>query len=407
MTQYQSSSAFSGGGGGGSSVVTTEGDIIVGNGSGEEARLPIGTSGKVLESDGTTASWQTPSAGGAPFNLDDTGSGSMTVEEEQNASFAGDNDTFYGVEAGANVTTGARNTLVGHNADVGAATNGDAVAVGYDAEAGASCVSIGSQSEGSGSQCIAIGYQSKASGASCVVIGTQAGATDADNVVIGTGAGRVSGFGDGNVAVGRSSGANAQGDDNVWVGHSVGAAATGSRNTILGHKAGAAMTTGDDNVWIGNQCGQGLGGASDRLIIENSSDTTTPLIDGVFKTGAAPTLKFNADNVTAVGQIGSEINDIGASGTTKTIDWDDGNVQFLDMTGNVTLTLSNPISGFAYTLVVKQGAGSQTITWPAAVKWSGGTAPTLSTGASDIDVITLVYNGLDSEYYGAANLDFS
>ena len=39
-------------------VITTEGDLIVGNSSGEESRLPIGASGTVLRSNGTTASWQ-------------------------------------------------------------------------------------------------------------------------------------------------------------------------------------------------------------------------------------------------------------------------------------------------------------------------------------------------------------
>lgn len=111
-------------------------------------------------------------------------------------------------------------------------------------------------------------------------------------------------------------------------------------------------------------------------------------------------------NVVAGGQIGSVINDAGNSGTSKTIDWNDGNVQFVDMTGNVTFTLSNPVSGFAYTLVLKQDAtGSRTATWPASVQWPGGTAPTLSTAANSIDVITMVYNGLDTEYYANSVLD--
>lgn len=43
---------------GGSSPITTEGDLIVGDGTGSEARLPIGTTNYVLTSNGTTASWQ-------------------------------------------------------------------------------------------------------------------------------------------------------------------------------------------------------------------------------------------------------------------------------------------------------------------------------------------------------------
>jgi hypothetical protein len=39
------------------SPITTQGDILVGNASGQSARVPIGPSGTILESNGTTASW--------------------------------------------------------------------------------------------------------------------------------------------------------------------------------------------------------------------------------------------------------------------------------------------------------------------------------------------------------------
>lgn len=40
-------------------ITTTQGDLVVGNGLGEPSRLPIGTIGTVLTSNGTTAIWQT------------------------------------------------------------------------------------------------------------------------------------------------------------------------------------------------------------------------------------------------------------------------------------------------------------------------------------------------------------
>ena len=43
---------------GGSSVITTEGDLIIGNASNVDSRLPIGTVGQLLTADGTTAAWQ-------------------------------------------------------------------------------------------------------------------------------------------------------------------------------------------------------------------------------------------------------------------------------------------------------------------------------------------------------------
>jgi hypothetical protein len=45
------------------SPVTTTGDLIIGNGANSATRLGIGTNGKVLTSNGTTASWTTPTSG--------------------------------------------------------------------------------------------------------------------------------------------------------------------------------------------------------------------------------------------------------------------------------------------------------------------------------------------------------
>ena len=39
-------------------VITTEGDLVIGDNGGEESRLPIGTNGQVLTSNGTTATWE-------------------------------------------------------------------------------------------------------------------------------------------------------------------------------------------------------------------------------------------------------------------------------------------------------------------------------------------------------------
>lgn len=95
------------------------------------------------------------------------------------------------------------------------------------------------------------------------------------------------------------------------------------------------------------------------------------------------------------------------TGTTQTIDWDDGNVQVLDLgsaSGNVTVTLSNGASGGSYLLLVIQGATARTITWPASVAWPGGTAPTISTTDDDEDMVSL--NFIGSTYYGTFAQDF-
>lgn len=97
--------------------------------------------------------------------------------------------------------------------------------------------------------------------------------------------------------------------------------------------------------------------------------------------------------------------DNGNSSTALTINLLKSNTHLVTLTGNCTFTLSNPQAGYTYVLrLVQDGTGSHTVTWPANVKWEGGTAPTLSTAANSIDLITLYYDGTD--FYGISNLNF-
>ena len=94
----------------------------------------------------------------------------------------------------------------------------------------------------------------------------------------------------------------------------------------------------------------------------------------------------------------------GNSGTAKTLDWDDGNVQALTMTGDCTLTLSNPVAGAVYVLeLVQDATGNRAMTWPGTVKWGAAGAPTLS-GASLTDLVTLYWNG--TSYLGSYTQGF-
>lgn len=104
--------------------------------------------------------------------------------------------------------------------------------------------------------------------------------------------------------------------------------------------------------------------------------------------------------------MGTPEYDNGNSSTALTINLLKSNAHKVTLTGNCTFTLSNPQAGHTYVLrLVQDGTGSRTVTWPAAVKWEGGTAPTLSTAASAIDLVTLYYDG--TNYYGVSALDFS
>lgn len=50
-------------------VITTEGDLIVGDASGDPVRVPIGTAGQVLTSDGDTVEWVAPASSGVNWTV--------------------------------------------------------------------------------------------------------------------------------------------------------------------------------------------------------------------------------------------------------------------------------------------------------------------------------------------------
>ena len=138
----------------------------------------------------------------------------------------------------------------------------------------------------------------------------------------------------------------------------------------------------------------GYGSASEKMRIRRNTGNV-----GIGVT--APDAKLQV-----AGQYVSQRYDAGDSGTSKTVDFANGNVQKLRLTGNCTLTLSNPVAGGRYLIELLQDAtGSRTVTFPSTVKWAGGTAPTLTTTAGRTDIITLFYNG--TNYAASASLNHS
>lgn len=146
-----------------------------------------------------------------------------------------------------------------------------------------------------------------------------------------------------------------------------------------------------------------LGAAADADVVKLTGSQT---VAGVKTFSDAATLSSGA---TVAGEVnmqdnlltrpllkdyGEEVATDSDSGATHTIDLTTGNVHDLTLTANCTLTFSNPTaSGDAcsFTLILRQdGTGSRTVTWPASVDWPAATAPTLSTAAAAVDVLTFV-----------------
>ena len=90
------------------------------------------------------------------------------------------------------------------------------------------------------------------------------------------------------------------------------------------------------------------------------------------------------------------------------IAWDLSQNQVAKVTLAGNRTLSNPtnaVDGAVYILVVKQdGTGGRTLSFSSDYKFSGGTAPTLTTAASKADVITFVCEG--TALLGVASQNF-
>lgn len=88
------------------------------------------------------------------------------------------------------------------------------------------------------------------------------------------------------------------------------------------------------------------------------------------------------------------------TGTAYTIDLAGGSLQILTLTGNCTFTFPTATAGRGLTLLLKQdGTGSRTVTWPAAVKWPAGTAPTITATASRLDKYVFTADG--TNWYGS------
>lgn len=85
------------------------------------------------------------------------------------------------------------------------------------------------------------------------------------------------------------------------------------------------------------------------------------------------------------------LTDAGTISTDCAVD----NVFTVTLGGNRTLGApTNAVAGATYLWIINQdGTGSRTLAFNAAFKFPGGIAPTLSTGANDIDVLSGVYTG--------------
>jgi hypothetical protein len=92
------------------------------------------------------------------------------------------------------------------------------------------------------------------------------------------------------------------------------------------------------------------------------------------------------------------------SGGTLNIPFRNGNIVDLTLNASTTLTFSSHAIGTFIIQVTQGGIGSNTLTYPASVRWSGGTPPTLTTAVGKTDILTFFHDG--TLFYGTYSLNY-
>lgn len=125
--------------------------------------------------------------------------------------------------------------------------------------------------------------------------------------------------------------------------------------------------------------------------IQTQIDAKSPL--------ASPTFTGTVTTATAdlLGSVRSNVTTVSASA----IDCSAGNYFTKTASGALTWTFTNVPSSRAFSLLLElTNGGTGTQTWPAAVKWPGGTAPTLT--ASGVDVLGFITDDGGTTWRGVA-----
>lgn len=94
-----------------------------------------------------------------------------------------------------------------------------------------------------------------------------------------------------------------------------------------------------------------------------------------------------------------------SSGGSTTINCEAGNVFSHTLSENTTFTISNPPAngtayGFSLKIIQDASASGYTVTWPSAVDWSNGDAPTLTSTASAVDQFVFYTHDGGTTWYG-------
>ena len=109
------------------------------------------------------------------------------------------------------------------------------------------------------------------------------------------------------------------------------------------------------------------------------------------------TRNFTTNNITLTSYTETVLSANSSTAITLNITAN-GTVQVITLTGSATITMPAAVAGKSFIMFLKQdGTGSRTVNW-STVYWPGGTAPTITSTASKMDIYSFFSDG--SKWYG-------
>jgi len=165
------------------------------------------------------------------------------------------------------------------------------------------------------------------------------------------------------------------------------------RNTWLGYKFTGSLSDALYLFECGNVTLEGvIATAKMNRITVIAPTTSLTLIDCIYTTLVSPSTTNTFVQSGGHPPPIERVSIVAASGAALTlVDVRTATIHRVTLTANCTLTFPAAVAGKKLALALVQDAtGSRSVTWPAAVRWPGGTVPTLSAGSSRADYLSFV-----------------
>jgi hypothetical protein len=180
-------------------------------------------------------------------------------------------------------------------------------------------------------------------------------------------------------------------------------------NTVVGGATTQLIVNGDTRITGILTIGQSsvtLDGSNNQINV--GAGVTIHHINGVqvggntlHSTGLTVN-QISVSGISTLSNVSEKINNLGNTGTSATIDLNNGNFVTATLSGSCTFTFTNPASeASSFTLLLtNDGTSDRTITWPASVVWPGGTIPNRTTAANKTDIYVFFTVNSGTKWYG-------